>query len=162
MQIKDLIPWTSKDWGRGNADNPLMNLHRDIDRVFDGFFRQFGHGFGALNGGTGVPSTDVAETDNAYEVSIELPGLEEKDIEVSVTDDMLTVKGEKKHEHEEKRKDYHLSERSYGSFFRSIPLPAGVDSNKADANFKNGVLTVTLPKTAEAQSKVKRIDVKSA
>lgn len=95
-------------------------------------------------------------------MTFELPGLEEKDIDVQVTDDALTVKGEKKHEREEKRKDYHLPERSSGSFFRAIRLPAGVDSAKADTMFKNGVLTVTLPKTAEAKSKVKRINVKGA
>lgn len=162
MQIKNLIPFGGVDLGRGQTDTSLFGLHRDIDRLFDGFFRQFGPGTTPLNNVPGTPRTDVAETDKAFEITVELPGLEEKDIEVSVTDDVLTVKGEKKEEHEEKRKDYHVAERFYGSFLRSIVVPAGVDSTKADARFKNGVLTVTLPKTAESETKVKRIQIKGA
>lgn len=161
MQMRYLIPWAQSGLARDTADNQIGALHRDIDRLFDGFLRNFGQGFGSLNGEAARPRTDVAETDKDYEITVELPGLEEKDIDVSVTDDVLTIKGEKKQEHEEKRKDYHLTERSFGSFFRSVALPPGVDGAKADAKFKNGVLTVTLPKTTQAQSKVKKIDIKS-
>jgi HSP20 family protein len=85
-----------------------------------------------------------------------------KDIEVSVTDDMLTVKGEKKVERQEEKKGYYLSERSYGAIYRTIPLPPGVDGEKAEASFKNGVLKIRLPQTPEAQARVKRIEVKNA
>lgn len=103
----------------------------------------------------------LIETDKAIEVSIELPGMEMKDIEVTVNDDMLTVKGEKKIERQEEKKGYYLSERSYGAIYRTIPLPPGVDGEKAQASFKNGVLTIKLPRTPEAQAKVKRIEVKN-
>lgn len=106
------------------------------------------------------PSTDVSETDDEVEVSIELPGMDEKDIEVNISDEMLTVRGEKKAEREEKKKDYYLSERTYGSFHRAIPLPPGINTDKAEATFKKGVLTIRLPKTEEAKSRMRRIEVK--
>ncbi|WP_281807119.1 Hsp20/alpha crystallin family protein, partial [Methylocystis echinoides] len=111
--------------------------------------------------GSGEARSDMVETDNAIEVSIELPGMEMKDIEVTVNDDMLTVKGEKRIERQEEKKGYYLSERSYGAIYRTIPLPPGVDGEKAQASFKNGVLTIKLPQTPEAQAKVKRIEVKN-
>ncbi|GLS28456.1 Hsp20/alpha crystallin family protein [Mesorhizobium albiziae] len=92
---------------------------------------------------------------------MELPGIDQEDVDVSLTDRALTIKGEKKSEREESRKGYHVSERSYGSFYRSIPLPSGVDTDKANAEFKNGVLTVSLPKTREALSRGKKIEVKA-
>jgi HSP20 family protein len=91
--------------------------------------------------------------DNAFEITAELPGLEAKNIELNLTDDVLTIKGEKKEEKEEKTKDRYVSERRYGSFRRSVQLPSSVDASKIEANCKSGVLTVTLPKTAEAQKK---------
>ena len=100
-----------------------------------------------------APVVDVAERENEYEITAELPGMEEKDIELIVSDDVLTIKGERKEEKEEKNKDYHISERRYGSFQRSFRLPDRVDDNRIDARFKNGLLTVLLPKTAEARSK---------
>ena len=111
---------------------------------------------------SGDAKSDVVETEGAVEVSIELPGMDMKDIEVTVTDDMLTIKGEKKIERQEEKKGYYLSERSYGAVYRTIPLPPGVDGEKAEASFKNGVLTIRLPQTPEAQAKVKRIEVKNA
>ena len=108
-----------------------------------------------------APVVDVVEKEREYQVSAELPGLEEKDVEVSVADDMLTIKGEKKEEKEEKAKNYYLSERRYGAFQRSFRLPPGVDSAKIEANFQKGVLTVTLPKTPEAQKKEKKIEIKT-
>jgi len=106
------------------------------------------------------PIVDVAERENEYEITAELPGMEEKDIELTVSDDVLKIKGERKEEKEEKNKDYHISERRYGSYQRSFRLPEGVDDSKIEAKFKNGLLTVTLPKTAEAQKKSKKIEVK--
>jgi len=109
-----------------------------------------------------MPAVDVTETDKAFEIAAELPGMEEKNIEVSVSDGVLTIKGEKQEDKEEKKKDYYLSERTYGSFQRSFEVPKGVDLDKIEASFKKGVLTVTLPKTAEAQKAEKKIAVKSA
>jgi HSP20 family protein len=166
MQIKDLIPWGNNkgsEIAKREEDNPVFSLQCDVNRIFEDFWRRFDQPFGALarwdaNG----PRTDIAETENALEVSVELPGIDQKAIDVSLTDGALTIKGEKKSEREENKKGYHLSERSYGSFYRSIPLPSGVDINKANAEFKNGVLTVTLPKTQEALSRVKKIDVRAS
>jgi HSP20 family protein len=162
MQIKDLIPWARKDSApdsRRDEKNPIAALQREMNHVFESFWNRVGH-FDWPWGGAEVRS-DVVETDNAIEVSIELPGMEMKDIDVSVTDDMLTIKGEKKVERREEKKGYYLSERSYGAIYRTIPLPPGVDGQKAQASFKNGVLTIRLPQTPEAQAKVKRIEVKS-
>ncbi len=163
MQIKDLIPWARKDDGgdpRENDTNPIAALQRDMNRVFENFWSRFGEVDWPWGGGEA--KSDVVETDGAIEVSIELPGMEMKDIDVTVTDDMLTVKGEKKVEREEEKKGYYLSERSYGAIYRTIPLPPGVDPDKAEATFRNGVLTVRLPQTPEAQARAKHIDVKPA
>lgn len=168
MQIRDLIPWgRSREATRvevAGGDNPVMHLQRDINRVFEDFWSRFERPFAGISGAlTGFgPTTDVTETDEAVEVAIELPGLSEKDVEVSLTDDVLTIRGEKKRESEDKRMGVYISERSWGSFYRMVPLPPGVDTDKASASFKRGVLTVTLPKTPEAQSKVRRIEVKAA
>lgn len=163
MQIKDLIPWARKDHSpepKSDDDNPITALQHELNRVFESFRNRFGEVDWPW--GDGEAKSDVVETKDTIEVSIELPGMEMKDIEVSVTDDMLTVKGEKKIERQEEKKGYYLSERSYGAIYRTIPLPPGVDGAKAEANFKNGVLTIKLPQTPEAQAKVKHIEVKSA
>jgi HSP20 family protein len=117
--------------------------------------------WGREAGWSGAPVVDVAEREKDYEITAELPGMDEKDIEVSLSDDVLTIKGEKKEEKEERQKDYHVSERRYGSFQRSLRVPDGVDANKIEAKFKNGVLTLILPKSPEAQKKKKKIEVKS-
>jgi HSP20 family protein len=149
----------------------LENLKQEIDRVFDdfpsGFWRSpfrrplFGaEPLGRMDWSSGtVPAVDIVEKDQAYEISAELPGMDEKNIEVKYADGMLTIKGERDETKEEKKKDYHLSERRYGSFQRTFSLPDGVDAEKIEANFKKGVLTVTLPKSAEAQKKEKKIAV---
>lgn len=167
MQIRDLIPWGRERHAVArkdeNGDNPLIHLQKDINRVFDDFWRRFDQPLAGVDGfwaGSGS-RTDVSESDREVEVTVELPGMDEKDVDVSVTDDLLTIRGEKKEEKKEERKGYHLAERSYGSFYRTIPLPAGVDTGKAKAAFRKGVLTVTLPKSPEAQTRVKRIEVKS-
>jgi len=167
MQIKDLIPWARKDDApqiKNSEQNPVMALQRDMNQVLEKFWTRFGDGLGALDWpwGGGEARSDVVETGDAIEVSIELPGMDMKDIDVSVTDDMMTIKGEKKVERQEDKKGYYLSERSYGAIYRTIPLPPGVDGEKAQASFRNGVLTVRLPQTPEAQARVKRIEVKNA
>ena len=98
----------------------------------------------------------------AYEITAELPGLDEKNIEVKLANGVLSIKGEKREEKEEKRKDYYRRERSFGSFERSFQMPEGIDTDKIAASFKNGILSVTLPKSAEAQKQAKRIEVKGA
>jgi HSP20 family protein len=153
---------------------PFESLRREIDRLFDDFewgswrtpFRRALFDVepflrGEVKWGK-VPAVDVADTANNYEITAELPGLDEMDIEVKFSDGTLTIRGQKKEEKEEKKKDYYLSERHYGLFQRSFSVPDGVDPEKIEAAFKNGVLTVTLPKTAEAQKKVKKIEVKKA
>jgi HSP20 family protein len=162
MQIKDLIPWARKDGApdaKSSEDNPIATLQREMNHVFENFWNRVGQF--EWPWGSDEAKSDMVETDKAIEVSIELPGMEMKDIEVTVNDDMLTVKGEKKIERQEEKKGYYLSERSYGAIYRTIPLPPGVDGEKAQASFKNGVLTIKLPQTPEAQAKVKRIEVKN-
>ena len=104
----------------------------------------------------------MAEHDNAYEVSAELPGLDEKNVEVKVTNGVLSIRGEKQEDKEEKKKDYYVRERSFGSFERSFQIPDGVDTDKIEAVFRQGVLKVTLPKKPEVQKAAKTIDIKAA
>jgi HSP20 family protein len=138
----------------------------DMDRLFDRFSTGFGlpswpRAFDLEPAATySAPAVDVAETEKAYTVTAELPGMDEKDIDVSVTGDLLVIKGEKRQEKEEKEKNYYLSERSYGLFQRAFTLPTGIDRDKIAAEFAKGVLTLTLPKSAEAQEKQKKIEVK--
>ncbi len=166
MQIKDLIPWARKDHAleaRTGDDHPVSTLQRDMNQVFENFWNRFGQGFSGVDwpwGGSEL-KTDVVEAKDGIEVSVELPGMDMKDINVTVANDMLTIKGEKKVERQEDKKGYYLSERSYGSIYRTIPLPPGVDGEKAQAAFKDGVLTIKLPQTPEAQAKIKHIEVKS-
>lgn len=166
MQIKDLIPWgrdrNSTPQKTNDGETAVATLQRDINRVFDDLWnrmeRPFANGAGLMS--VFGPSTDVAEAGEEVEVSVELPGMDESDIDISVSGDTLTIRGEKKAEREEKKSGYYLAERSYGVVYRTIPLPPGVDPDKASAEFKRGVLTVKLPKTAEAQARIKKIDVK--
>ncbi len=147
-----------------NLEDPFAVLRQDMNRLFDGFLGErewFPSRF--FDGGTGLamPSVDVSETDKEIVVTAELPGIDEKDVEVSVTQDALTLRGEKKAEFEDKKKGQYLMERSYGSFHRVIELPAEVDREKVAATFKKGVLTVTLPKTEEAKKEAKKVSVQS-
>jgi HSP20 family protein len=141
---------------------PFTSLRRDMERVFEDFSRDFGWGPPALAGMAMAPRVDVSETDAELKVEAELPGVEEKDVEVVLSDGRLTIKGEKKQEKEEKKKDYHLVERSYGSFARSIALPFEADPNKVKATFAKGVLTVTVPKPPEVKAKEKKIQISKA
>lgn len=134
----------------------FTTLQREIDRVFDDFSR----GMGSLPMSDVFPRMDVTERDNEIEITAELPGLEEKDVEVTLSDNMLTVKGEKKEEREEKTAQRHMVERSYGAFSRSIELPAGVDPAMIKATMNKGVLRLTIPKPA--QSNAQKIEVKGA
>jgi HSP20 family protein len=150
---------------------PFENLRDEIERVFENF------GFRArppmrslfdvdlswpTNGLAMAPAIDVAEKDQEFEITAELPGLDAKDINVTVSDGTLTLKGEKKESKEERDKDYYLTERRYGSFMRSFRLPDTVEADKIAASFAQGVLTLKLPKSAKAQQATKKIEVKAA
>jgi HSP20 family protein len=109
-----------------------------------------------------APPIDMSEDDKGYKISAELPGLDAKGVEVCVSGDRLILKGEKRQQQEERNKNYYLSERSYGSFERSFELPVSVDRDKIAADFSRGVLTITIPKTAEVQKQQKKVEIKSA
>jgi HSP20 family protein len=157
---------------RTDVWHPFESLRREVDRLFDDFgggwprllprrtpFDVEGSWSRAMPWGA-VPAVDIVEKDKQFEVTAELPGLDEKDIDVSVANGMLTIKGEKTEEKEEKEKDRYLSERRYGSFERRFRLPEGVDADRIEASFRKGVLIVTLPKSAEGQKQQKKIAVK--
>jgi HSP20 family protein len=155
-----------------NVPDVWQSFRNEMDRPFD----RFGGGFGfpslrrmfdiepawRSSFTFSTPAIDMSEDEKAYKISAELPGIDAKDIDVSVSGDMLVLKGEKRQEKEEKDKNYHFSERSYGSFQRAFELPESVDRNKVVADFSKGVLTITLPKTAEAQRPAKKIEVQSS
>ncbi len=164
---RSLIPWRRRAPAPARVeDNPFEVLHREMTSLFDGFFREFEQAFRgwpglARGGGPALaPAVDVSETDDEVHIAVDLPGLTEKDVEVSIDDDVLVVRGEKKQEREEKKRNYHLLERSYGRFERQVELPGGLDLDRAGAKFKNGVLTVTLPKRPNAQSRRRTIEVR--
>lgn len=157
MNLKSLIP-VNRDRNISQTEPfSFANLRNEIDRLFE----NLNHGRG-LHFGTAdiVPNTDLAETDTTIEITAELPGLEDKDVKINVADNVLTIKGEKKAEREQKDENYRRVERSYGSFFRSVELPAGTNVDKIQASLSKGVLKVIVPKAAPAQ--VKKIEVKSA
>ncbi len=149
---------------------PFDNLRREIDRVFEDFNTGFWRTPSLFENFPNLararfavaPAVDVAEHDNAYEVTAELPGLDEKNVDVKVANGVLSIKGEKQEEKEEKKKDYYLRERNFGSFERSFQIPDGVDTDKIEAVFKQGVLKVTLPKKPEAAQAAKKLDIKAS
>jgi len=160
-------PSTLQPW------RPFESLRREVDRLFEDFsggiwrspfgrsffdvepFRRAQASLGAM------PAVDVTQTDKGYEITAELPGMEERDIDVKLANGILTIRGEKRDEKEEKKNDYYVRERSFGSFERSFQVPENVDTDKVSASFKKGVLTVMLPKSAEAQKAEKKIEVKA-
>ena len=162
MAITDLIPWNrSRDLStrRGEDYNPVLTLHREMNRLFDDVFRGFDltpFSGSLFEQSMRWPSIEVNETDKDVKVTAELPGLDEKDVQVELANGVLAIKGEKKTETEDK--DRRFSERYYGRFERRIPVE-DVDQDKVSAAFKNGVLTVTMPKLPQAESKVRRIAV---
>jgi HSP20 family protein len=162
MAIKDLIPWNNRGreaaFQRASDVHPFFTLHREMNRMFDDVFR----GFDLAPFGTtlapdrlGWPRIDIDETDKEVRVTAELPGLDDKDVSLEIANGVLSISGEKKLELEDKARRF--SERYYGRFERRIPLEH-VDEDKASAAFKNGVLTITVPKSAEANN-VRRIAI---
>ena len=169
------VPVEVKKTTPAPAPDVWQSFRSEMDRLFDRFAGGFGFGFPSFRRlfdvepasrsessfSFSVPAIDMSEDERVYKISAELPGIDAKDIDVSVSGDTLVLKGEKRQEKEEKDKNYHFSERAYGSFQRAFDLPASVDRNKVAADFSKGVLTITLPKTAEAQKPQTKIEVKS-
>jgi HSP20 family protein len=159
MNVRDLMPWGRNRnlpaVGPSDNQNPFLALHREMNRMFDDFARGFDFPLAADRWSAGWPHVEVSEADKEVKIVADLPGLEEKDIEVTLHDGMLTLKGEKKSENQSAV----YSERWHGRFERSLQLGPDVDPNKVNAAFKNGVLTITVAKRPEAQRQVKRIAI---
>ena len=153
MNMRDLIPW-----GRQNStapvpfqtqDDPIAGFRREVDRLFDDVFRSPLPTLGLGRSLAPWPRVELSESDREIRITAEVPGMSEKDVELLVEDGVLTIRGERRSENEDKDRGY--SERYYGRFERRIALPSGVDEERAAATFRDGVLTVTLPRTAEAE-----------
>jgi len=169
MSIKHMIPWAGRKKnvpvriGEGDR-SPLFSLHREMNHLFD----EFNHALALPSLGsleerleTFSPRLNVSENEKEVRIAVELPGMDENDIDVSLSEGYLTIRGEKRDEREDKKGNYYRMERSYGSFQRTIPLPLEVDEGKTDASFKKGVLNITIPKVEEAQRKVKKIPIQA-
>ena len=171
MANRDLSPW-SRGTGLSplGGRDPFGSFRREMDRLFDDFFapvegRSFAGQPATRNGGAMAalwPSLDVDETDQAYVVTAELPGLDAKDVQLDLKDNALTLSGEKRSEHKEENGGRRYSERSFGRFERTIPFPAEIDADKVEARCANGVLTITLPKNAPARDQARRIQIQGA
>lgn len=169
MSINDLMPWS---WGRKHLpithredEHPVALLHRDLNKVFEEFYRSFEsapYGEVQLGFSEVAPRIDMAETEKEIKVTAELPGMNEDDVEITLSRDMVTIRGEKKEQKEEALKGHYRMERRYGMFSRSLPLPCEIDEDRAAATFKNGVLHLTLPKTSDTQRSAKTIPIKKA
>jgi len=160
MDFRSMVPFGGSTPARRRMeDDPFAAFRRELDRWFDDTFSR-----GAMApwpGAQGVDMRlDVSETDNEIKVTAELPGVDQKDVDVTLTDDLLTIKGEKKVEDARRDDNYHMVERSYGSFARSLRLPFAVNQDKVEAKFDKGVLTITLPKPAEVQRAARKIEIK--
>jgi HSP20 family protein len=168
MTLRYLTPFR---WGRRNLPmtrepeaHPLDVFQREMNRLFDDFFKGSGlkpwseevEAFGAFS-----PQVNMTEDEKSIQVSAELPGLDEKDVEISLSKDSLTIKGEKKEESEQKDKGLYYMERSFGSFTRVLPIPKDVNTEKAEASFKKGVLTITLPKLEKEKQSQKKIKIRT-
>lgn len=188
MDIKKWVPWNwfkkeeedaakmvpikreSAKEQSGVLLHPLQQFHQEVDRIFDQAFRGFGLSpfafdqplFPRLADGILKPTLDLGASDKEYTITVEVPGVDEKDVKLEIVNDTLTISGEKKQEKEEKEKNYYRMERSYGSFQRVLSLPEDVDQDGVKATFKKGVLTVTLPRKALPKSDAKQVEVKSA
>lgn len=156
MNVRDIKPWKDKGTELSRYDDPFSVVRNRMNTLFDDFFDR-----GFACGKSFVPSVDVLDKGKEVLVSAELPGLEEKDIDVTVDENSLTIRGVKQDENKEERKGYYRMERTYGSFHRTVPLPAAVDRDKVKAAFKKGVLKITLPKSSAHQNRGRKIQVES-
>ena len=159
MRLNKVIPLENKEKNitRRENESPFFALQHRMNRIFDDFL---GEPFDLFGQGSYMPQMNVSEDEKEIMVTAELPGVEEKDLDVSISKDALTIKGEKKTEIEDKNKDYYRVERSYGSFSRTLPMPEGIDEAKAQAELKKGVLKIRIPKSAQAAPQRKKIEVK--
>jgi HSP20 family protein len=163
VDFKALVPWRSKAQTPAPRDDyfdPFVTFRREMDRMFDDFF-----GGSRANSGSWpalTPAVGIDETEKELVITAELPGVTEKDVEVNLAGDVLTIRGEKKAEHEQRNGDGYYMERRFGSFTRSVRLPFEASDDNVQATFKDGVLTIQLPKPSELQKPVRRIEVKSA
>jgi HSP20 family protein len=148
------LPWKKQ------SDYPLTNFRKNMEQIFEDFIQQNWSVPSPLGEANFMPRMDVSETEKEIHIHTELPGMTEKDVEVSLEKNVLSIKGEKKQEVEQKNKNFHCLERKYGSFYRSIPLSAEIDAEKIEANFKNGILSIQLPKT-KGKEEAKKIQIKS-
>ena len=163
MTLRSLLPFgqtTSQSLVSQTEGAPFFSLHRDIDRAIDEMFHNFGRFGTSLETVAFTPHLDVSEDDNNYMVAVELPGMDEKDIDLEIKDGNLLIRGEKKFERDEKRKGgYHLVERSYGSFLRTVPLSFDVEPDAIEAVYKKGVLKITVPKPEGMDLKARKIEI---
>lgn len=159
MELKSLIPWRHKAvTPRGEGDTVFDRFHQEMKGLFDDFFAREPFSPGAIDffrGSDIIPKINVSDGEKEVKITAELPGMDEKDLEVNLHNNQLTISGERKHEEEVKEENRYYFESSYGKVYRSIPLPTEVDSEKIDAKFKKGVLTIKLPKTKPTVPKKK-------
>jgi HSP20 family protein len=185
MDLKKLAPW---NWFKNeqkleqqpqnmlfrrpdmpvSQDHPVLRLHREIDKLFESALRGVGFAPGSdressasLQSELLKPTLDLAATENEYTISVELPGVECGEVKLELVDDSLKIEGEKRQEKEQKEKDFYRMERSYGSFQRVLSLPDDADQNQIEAVFKNGVMTITVPRKSIPESEVKQIEVRT-
>ena len=169
---RSLIPWRRNREDvpvRREEENPFLDLHQRMNDLFEDFFSDF-EGFLRTPGSSlvgrrqswAMPSVDMTESDDAVTVTADLPGLTEKDVEVTLDDNLLVIRGSRKEEREEKKQNYRVMERTFGEFHRAIPVPEGVDRDKVKATFKNGVLKLEMPKKPEAKGSARKIENSAA
>jgi HSP20 family protein len=155
--MRSLLPF---GFGSTSIGSSFADLQKEIEKTFENFRATLP----AAGGEAGLlaPKVDFCETDEGYEMTAEVPGVEEKDIDVQVTDHAITIRAEKKSEIENKNKTFHVIERSYGAFYRSMALPDDVDPDKVEAHFENGLLTISIAKSAEAKTRTRKVQIKGA
>ncbi|MDE1464421.1 Hsp20/alpha crystallin family protein [Spartinivicinus poritis] len=178
MNVKDLIPWNwLKDEEEHEAKNlttnrsydpmtnPLVQFHKEVDRLFDSMFKgvglpSFSEEWSRMPNSLFKPSVDISAKDKEYVISVEVPGVDEKDIKLEMRDNTLIISGEKKHKKEEKEEHHYRVERSYGKFQRMLAIPEDANADEIRASFKNGVLSIKLPRKELPESKTKKIEIK--
>jgi HSP20 family protein len=162
MSFRALSPFGRSPVARSNERNDTLPWRGEFDRLFEDMFKGFGNLPAVWGEGNAAPKVDIKETKDGIEVTAELPGVDEKDVEVELVDDLLTIRGEKKVERTDENKDkgYHVMERSYGSFQRAIRLPYAAENDRVSATFSKGVLKITCPRPAEIAAKTRKIDIR--
>jgi len=173
MTLKDIVPWRWGGLGQWDEDRrpyesflrEMDTLHKEMDHLFENFWKNSGSPafkthlphYGSLN-----PHIDETEDEKSFHVKVELPGMDKDDVDVTLSAGVLTIRGEKKREDEEKGENFYRKERSFGSFRRSLPIPVDVDESRVEAKFEKGILYIELPKSEEAIKKIKHINIKAA